>query len=160
MKYLIILLVVLGCSKKVIKPIEIIEPGKKQSTYKFASKPKVKDNINKYFDFIHIHFNFNQAELSDKKELDYNLKEILTITDRYGNMPKIILEGFCDERGTSEYNLALGDLRASVIKDYLIRAGYPSELIEVVSYGEEKPIDTNSNESAWAKNRRVEFKID
>jgi len=128
MKYLIILLVVLGCSKKVIKPIEIIEPGKKQSTYKFASKPKVKDNINKYFDFIHIHFNFNQAELSDKKELDYNL--------------------------------ALGDLRASVIKDYLIRAGYPSELIEVVSYGEEKPIDTNSNESAWAKNRRVEFKID
>ncbi len=69
----------------------------------------------------------------------------------------IRLEGHADERGTREYNIALGERRALAVRDYLRSEGVNSS-IEVVSYGEENPVDTSSNESAWQLNRRVELK--
>jgi len=70
----------------------------------------------------------------------------------------IRIEGNCDERGTTEYNLALGDRRAREAKQYLERLGVPERRISVVSYGSERPKDPGHDESAWAKNRRDEFK--
>ena len=70
---------------------------------------------------------------------------------------KALIEGHCDSRGTSEYNMALGERRASTAKEYLVRLGVASSRLETVSFGEERPFDTGKGESAWAKNRRAHF---
>jgi peptidoglycan-associated lipoprotein len=72
---------------------------------------------------------------------------------------KVSVEGHCDERGTNEYNLALGDRRAKAVKDYLVSLGVLSSRIETISYGEEKPVCTEQSEECWAKNRRAHFVI-
>ena len=71
----------------------------------------------------------------------------------------ISIEGHCDDRGTNEYNLALGDRRAKSVKDYLVSLGVPSSRMETISYGEEKPLCTEQSEECWAKNRRAHFVI-
>jgi len=70
---------------------------------------------------------------------------------------KVSVEGHCDERGTNEYNLALGERRAKAAYDYLAAQGIDASRLSTVSYGEEKPADPGQNEEAWAKNRRDEF---
>ena len=72
---------------------------------------------------------------------------------------KIQVEGHCDERGTKEYNLALGERRASMVKNYLVSLGIYPNSISTISYGEEMPLDLRSNEDAWAKNRRAHIII-
>ncbi len=69
------------------------------------------------------------------------------------------IEGHCDERGTVEYNLSLGEKRSNAAMDYLISLGVAPERISVISYGKERPVDTGNNEDAWSKNRRCEFRI-
>ena len=69
------------------------------------------------------------------------------------------IEGHCDERGSDEYNLALGERRAQAAQKYLISLGVDSSQLEVISYGEEKPLDPGNNEEAWSKNRRAEFVV-
>jgi peptidoglycan-associated lipoprotein len=71
----------------------------------------------------------------------------------------VLIEGHCDERGTAEYNLALGDRRANSAKTYLMQLGVDSARIYTISYGEERPLVVGSTEAAWAKNRRGEFKL-
>ena len=68
---------------------------------------------------------------------------------------KITIGGHCDERGTREYNLALGERRAAAAKDYLVSKGINSARIKIISYGKERPIATGSNEGSWARNRRA-----
>jgi peptidoglycan-associated lipoprotein len=70
---------------------------------------------------------------------------------------KVRIEGHCDERGTVEYNLVLGQKRADSAKNFLVNLGADSRLLETVSYGKEKPVDPGHNEAAWAKNRRDHF---
>lgn len=70
---------------------------------------------------------------------------------------RIQIEGHCDERGTVEYNMALGDRRANAAKSYLVRLGVAGNRIETISYGKERPADMGHSESAWAKNRRAVF---
>jgi peptidoglycan-associated lipoprotein len=70
---------------------------------------------------------------------------------------KITIEGHCDERGTVDYNLALGDQRARAARDYLLSLGVAGERMNAISLGKERPIDPASNEQAWAKNRRAHF---
>jgi peptidoglycan-associated lipoprotein len=70
---------------------------------------------------------------------------------------KVIIEGHCDDRGTNEYNLALGERRAKAARDFLMSLGVPSSHIGTVSYGEEKPLCADASESCWAKNRRAHF---
>lgn len=72
----------------------------------------------------------------------------------------VLLEGHCDERGTTEYNLALGDRRANSAKTFLVDMGVEASRLRTISYGEEMPIDTGKNEEAWAKNRRVHCTIE
>ncbi len=72
---------------------------------------------------------------------------------------KVTVEGHCDERGSSEYNLALGERRAKAVKDYLVAAGVPGDRISIVSYGEERPFVLGHDESAWKWNRRGHFVI-
>ncbi len=101
-----------------------------------------------------IHFNF------DKYDLEADAKPILNdLANVFMKHPKlkVIIEGNCDERGTKEYNLALGDKRANAAKQYLISAGIPSARIDTISYGKEKPLCTQSTEECWTKNRRDHF---
>ncbi len=73
---------------------------------------------------------------------------------------RLIVEGHCDERGTVEYNLALGQKRAEAVKDYLLKLGIEAGRIRTISYGKEVPVESGKSEEAWAKNRRAHFKID
>ena len=71
----------------------------------------------------------------------------------------VIVEGNCDERGSNEYNLSLGEIRAIAIRDYLVTLGVDAQFVQTKSYGEEKPAVVGSNEGAWSKNRRGEFAV-
>jgi peptidoglycan-associated lipoprotein len=71
----------------------------------------------------------------------------------------LVIEGHCDERGTTEYNLALGERRARVAYDYLVILGVSPDRLSIVSFGEERPADAGHTEEAWSKNRRDEFRI-
>ncbi|HXV22076.1 MAG TPA: peptidoglycan-associated lipoprotein Pal [Desulfuromonadales bacterium] len=70
---------------------------------------------------------------------------------------RLSIEGHCDERGSDEYNLALGQRRAEAVKDYLVSLGVAAERLNSISYGEERPAAAGSDESAWSQNRRAEF---
>ena len=72
---------------------------------------------------------------------------------------KILVEGHCDERGTHEYNLSLGEQRALSTKRYLVSLGIGESRFQTISYGEERPLDPRSTEAAWEKNRRAEFRV-
>lgn len=72
---------------------------------------------------------------------------------------KLIIEGHTDERGSNEYNLALGESRAKAVRDYLKKLGVPSDKVSVASFGEEKPSEVGGSESAWSKNRRAELNL-
>ena len=71
----------------------------------------------------------------------------------------VTIEGHCDERGTNEYNLALGERRAESARAYLVDLGISASRLSTISYGEERPLDNRSNEEAWSKNRRGQFKL-
>ena len=71
----------------------------------------------------------------------------------------VLVEGHCDDRGTTEYNLALGQKRAKSVRDYYVRLGVPESMIGTISYGEEKPLCTEANDACWLSNRRAETKI-
>lgn len=103
-----------------------------------------------------IYFEYDKSDLSmDASSQIRSLANSL----KSNNSSKIIIEGHCDERGTREYNLALGERRANSVKDLLILNGVNSKRIRTVSYGEEKPAVSGSNESAWSKNRRAIVKV-
>ena len=99
----------------------------------------------------------------DSSELDDDDRSVLDNQAKFLNQNpslKVTIEGHCDERGTREYNLALGEKRASAVKDYLISVGIKSERISVVSYGKERPQVLGSNKAAWSMNRRSVTTID
>ena len=78
---------------------------------------------------------------------------------KLASRPSIQIEGHCDEQGSSEYNLALGEKRAKAVQNYLVTLGYPADKTATISYGKEHPADQGHDEAAWAKNRRAELKI-
>ena len=99
----------------------------------------------------------------DSSELDDDDRSVLDNQAKFLNQNpslKVTIEGHCDERGTREYNLALGEKRASAVKDYLISVGINSERISVVSYGKERPQVLGSNKAAWSMIRRSVTTID
>ncbi len=101
-----------------------------------------------------IHFDFDKSDIrNDAKPVLKNLSQMLSANAK----TNVTIEGNCDERGTSEYNLALGDRRANAAKSYLISLGIPSGKLKTISYGKEKPLCTESTEECWAKNRRDHF---
>ncbi len=101
-----------------------------------------------------VYFDYDSADLSEdtKAALAANGSWLLSHSD-----VQVQIEGHCDERGTDEYNLALGDKRAQAVSDFLVSYGVAPDRLTTISYGEEKPTDMGHDESAWAKNRRAEF---
>jgi len=95
---------------------------------------------------------------TDSSDIDTEAQSILTKQAawlaKYPNV-RVTVEGHCDERGTREYNLALGDRRANAAKNFLVNAGVNPARISVISYGKERPVATGSDEESWAQNRRA-----
>lgn len=106
------------------------------------------------FESEDIHFEYDQYILSDeaKKILDKKAQWLKQYT-----AAKVLIEGHCDERGSAEYNLALGQKRADSAMQYLISLGIKADRLSTISYGKERPLDPRANEEAWAKNRRAHF---
>lgn len=114
---------------------------------KYAEEKSIFDDV--YFDF-------------DKYDIRLDAKPILqSVADwlMKNKSADLLIEGHCDERGTNEYNLALGDRRAKAARDGLIALGISSGRINLISYGEEKPLCTEKTEECWQKNRRAHFVV-
>jgi peptidoglycan-associated lipoprotein len=106
--------------------------------------------------FADILFDYDKYDVAD------TYKSILQSVSAWmskNTSARLSIEGHCDERGTNEYNLALGDRRAKAVKDYLVSLGVASGRIDIISYGEERPICTEQTDVCWAKNRRAHFVI-
>jgi len=103
-----------------------------------------------------VYFEYDQSSLTDAAR--GTLAQHATWIKGHGGA-KITVEGHCDERGTVEYNLALGDQRAQAARDYLVSLGVPRERLNAISLGKERPVDPGHTESAWAKNRRAHFRV-
>jgi len=103
-----------------------------------------------------IHFDFDKYNIRPDARLILKRNyEVLQGADG----TEVLVEGYCDDRGTVEYNLALGQRRANAARDYLISLGMGAGQVSTVSYGEERPLDPRQTEEAWAKNRRCHFVI-
>lgn len=103
-----------------------------------------------------VFFEFDKFRLTDEAiiQLEQNGRWLLQ-----NSSVKVIIEGHCDERGTEEYNLALGERRANASRDFLVRMQITADRLMTASYGESRPLDPNSNEEAWTKNRRAHFRV-
>lgn len=98
----------------------------------------------------------------DSSDLTASARKILKSNAEFmGQMSgeTVVVEGHCDERGTNEYNMALGDRRAKAARDYLVSLGISSARLNTISYGEERPAALGHDEDSWAQNRRAEFKV-
>jgi len=151
---LALVLVCAGCSRKVVRPDMPGPPGMagpygpgqltEQSLQMVQAELKV------------IYFDYDQYALSPEAQAaaQYNAD----VLKRSPN-GRIVAEGHCDERGTAEYNLALGDRRSRSVLEYLTGLGVDPRRLSIVSYGSELPVDPGHNEAAWAKNRRVYLRV-
>jgi peptidoglycan-associated lipoprotein len=101
-----------------------------------------------------VYFNFDKNDIrgGDAKTLDGNAAWLKANPNNL-----VLIEGHCDERGTNEYNLALGERRAKAAMSYLVERGIQANRITIISYGKERPVCTEKNEACWAKNRRDQF---
>jgi len=104
------------------------------------------------------YFDYDKATLRPDamKVLQGDANELSDILKNYPTF-KLTVEGHCDERGSAEYNVALGAQRASAAKDFLVQAGIPSAQLDVTSFGNERPVCTEHTEACWQRNRRVHF---
>ncbi len=173
-------LLIAGCAeKKVVKPAQpetslqppppvssqerekkgSLKPEERISEQQLA-KIQTKEEQSKYKEesglFEDIHFDFDKYDI--RADANPVLQKIASWLLK-NTSAKLSVEGHCDDRGTSEYNLALGDRRAKAVRDSLVALGIASSRIETVSYGKEKPLCTEKTEECWAKNRRAHFVV-
>ncbi len=162
-------LLVSGCAKKASEDNPIIKP--EPTVVVEEQAPVVVDNVNDSQDvaakaraaeiaaangLVRIQFDFDQYVLTaDAKQILQSNASLLAAAPAV----KVLIEGHCDERGSDEYNLALGEKRALATKSYLVSLGIAASRMNVISYGEEMPIDPASTSAAWAQNRRANFKV-
>jgi len=120
-------------------------PGARPSPKEFVAVAELKD----------VFFDFDKYDVrpGDAKVLDGNASWLKS------NDNLVLIEGHCDERGTNEYNLALGERRAKSAMNYLVSQGIQASRITIISYGEERPLCTDKTEDCWAKNRRAHFLV-
>jgi peptidoglycan-associated lipoprotein len=114
------------------------------------------DDLNRDSPLKPVFFELDSAELSSASQ--GTLQENANVLKKYATW-QITIEGHCDERGSAEYNLALGERRALVARDYLVSLGVMAPRVRTVSYGKEFPFDPGHDETAWLKNRRAHFVI-
>jgi peptidoglycan-associated lipoprotein len=163
-----IMVFAVSCQKKTVavqkgsvaaaKDDSYVAPAKEQSPD--SSSAIGESESDKMADVVlqeNIYFDFDKAILTpESRELLISNGEWLRINPDID----IIIEGHCDERGTNEYNLALGDRRAESVKVFLLDLGINNSRLKTISYGEERPSDSGHTEAAWAKNRRAHFLIE
>ena len=130
------------------------QDGKPATELKFDQDPNYTRCTD--VDFAPVYFAFDASNLKDSE-----LAKIEAVAQHLQANPTrvVMVEGNCDERGSNEYNLTLGELRAGAVRNYLLRLGIAAERVQTKSYGEEKPAVAGSGESVWSKNRRGEFAI-
>lgn len=118
-----------------------------------AARPAIKDFVAAP-DLADIHFDFDRSDVRevDAKTLDGHVEWLKAHRDNL-----VLIEGHCDERGTNEYNTALGDRRAKATMNYLVAHGVAAARITLISYGEERPLCSQHDAECWAKNRRAHF---
>lgn len=139
-----------------VKPVEVAkqeEPKQEAPKQEEATAAKASEAVA----LEAVYFDFDKSDLrKDARDaLSKNAEELLKkVTDA-----KVQIEGHCDERGSDEYNLALGDRRAKSVAKYLINLGVKADRISTISYGKEKPAVQGNDDAAWSKNRRAEFVI-
>ncbi len=147
-------LVLVGCKKKPPEQAPVLEPAPAPAPQKQVEVPKqVSDMVS---NFSRVYFEFDSAALSDasRSALDANA----SIMAKHPDI-KVEIQGHADERGTTDYNLALGQRRANAVYRYLTSKGVAASRLKVVSYGEERPLVPGHSERAWSQNRRAEFVI-
>ena len=106
------------------------------------------------FEPVYFGFDASMVPSSELGKIDAVVQHLTEKTDR-----GVVIEGNCDERGSNEYNVILGESRSTILRNYLVQGGIAADRIQTRSYGEEKPAVDGHDESAWAKNRRGEFVI-
>jgi peptidoglycan-associated lipoprotein len=146
-----LLVFVVGCKRQDIKPdaVDSIEIST------FTDEPSVRGDSEIDRNLKIVYFDFDKSDLTnDSLEV---LKENAAYLSKRPSL-KIVVEGHTDNRGTSEYNLSLGQRRALKVKDYYVKFGIIPGRIATISYGSEKPVIDENNDAAWAKNRRAETK--
>jgi peptidoglycan-associated lipoprotein len=111
------------------------------------------DYLNKLLD---AYFDYDKADLRTdaRTALNNNSSELRSLLKEFPNT-KFVIEGNCDERGSPEYNLALGDRRAKAAEEFLVQIGVPASRLAIISYGQERPVCTDHDENCWQKNRRA-----
>jgi peptidoglycan-associated lipoprotein len=142
-------------AEKAKKMVRIREQELREKALREEEARRQKETSEKArFESEDIHFEFDQYILSDTDRQNLNKK-----AQWLKDFPsaKVLIEGNCDERGSAEYNLALGQKRADAAMNYLTSLGINANRITTISYGKEKPLDPRSTEEAWAKNRRAHF---
>ena len=138
-----------GCS---VGPI--LEKTSNESQVSSVSAGSYKESVIKSSStvyFAYDKYNLGEESLREARKIAAQMKKNTSL--------RIRVEGHCDERGTREYNLALGEKRANAISEILILNGVSSRRVNVVSYGEERPVSPGSNETSWSKKRRAVLKI-
>lgn len=148
------LLVTFGCKKKLVEPPPVAEVTAPRTQSPTLTEEQAVTQIAANFERVNFALDSSQLTPASKSALDRN-------AELMARFPRIQVEvqGHADERGTTEYNLALGDRRAAAVREYLALRGVPSSRISTRSYGKELPLAQGSDEVAWAQNRRAEFRI-
>jgi peptidoglycan-associated lipoprotein len=144
-----------GCSNSGVNGENSIASGSvSQTTQSEATSTSKSTEQNLSPLLVLTYFDFDSAALSAETTMALD-----RAVDKFAENPsaRVIISGHADERGTREYNLALGHLRASAVADYMLARGIDGFRIKKVSFGKERPLLKGSNEEAWAKNRRVEI---
>jgi len=153
---LVIVLVMLpACAKKQVAPVEQpVEQVPPTAPPPAVEQPPVVEQPAVADEFVlgDVYYDFDKYSIRDeyKDVLVKNAEQLMASPNR-----KLLVEGHCDARGTNEYNMALGEKRAKSVVDFYVTYGIDKARITWISYGEEKPFDTGSSETAWAKNRRA-----
>jgi peptidoglycan-associated lipoprotein len=139
--------------ERVEAPPEPPPPPQQQEMAPEAAAPP-EDPLAWAADLADAHFEYKLAKVrkQDRAGLDALAQKLKEDSKR-----KVLVEGYCDSRGTAKYNLVLGERRAKAVKEYLVKAGVPASQIEVVSYGKERPLCTEMTDECWQSNRRVHF---
>lgn len=163
-KWLVLVLVLAlaftGCAKKEIVPVEeevepVVEPPPAPPQLEEPEEPIEVEEAEPVV-LEDIFFDFDKFNIKDeyKKVLAGDAEILLSNSD-----VRLLIEGHCDERGTNEYNMALGEKRAKAVVDFYITYGIDKGRLSMVSYGEERPFARGSSEAAWAKNRRAHMVV-
>jgi len=173
---LFLLVLVAGCAKKLPPPSEA--PMQKETMRETAEPATTMEKETVREAMGQKEAKLQESEMGMKAEGESIFKDALFDYDKYSIRDDarpvldavaaylkknanvvIIVEGHCDDRGTNEYNLALGEKRAKAAKDYLVSLGVSSSRMSTVTYGEEKPLCSEQNETCWQKNRRAHFVV-